>query len=299
MWEEFDLGTASPPNGDVAAARPIFRPFVPLTVPSRTFPKLSDILNNVSTFGESMSTRTRTMTFRLTVRDNRVGGGGVDWASTTVNVSAAAGPFVVTVPNTAVTWPGNSSQPVTWNVANTSAAPVSCANVAIDLSTDGGLTFPTSLAVSTANDGTETVTVPDTPTSQARVRVACVGNVFFDIGNANFTINASAPAPDLDSLLPVSGSEWGGTLVTLTGTSFASGATVEFGGIPATLVTFNSPTSLTATTPIHLPGTVAVVVANPDTQSSTLGAAFTFVPDLPFSDGFETEDTSRWSQVFP
>ena len=57
---------------------------MPLTVPSRTFPRLSDILGNVATLGESMSTRNRTMTFRLTARDNRAGGGGVNYASTTV-----------------------------------------------------------------------------------------------------------------------------------------------------------------------------------------------------------------------
>jgi hypothetical protein len=299
MWEEFDLGTASPPNGDAAAVRPIFRPFVPLTVPSRTFPKLSDILANVATFGESMSTRTRVMAFRLTARDNRTGGGGVDWASTTVNVTSTAGPFVVTAPNTALTWPFGSSQLVTWNVAGTDAAPVSCANVAIDLSTDGGLTFSSTLAASTPNDGTQSVTVPSTPTTQARVRVSCVGNVFFDIGNADFTLDTTAPAPNLISLLPTSGSEWGGTVVTLTGANFLSGATVLFGATPAASVTFNNPTSLSVTSPIHLPGTVAISVANPDAQSSTLGSAFTFLPDLPFSDGFESEDMSRWSLAFP
>lgn len=188
MWEEFDLGSAAPPNTDTAAARPIFRSFVPLTVPSRTFPRLSDILGNVATLGESMSNRNRTMTFRLTARDNRAGGGGVNYASTTVQVVTAAGPFAVTAPNTAVTWSGGSSQTVTWNVASTTAAPVSCANVAIALSTDGGTTFSTLLA-STPNDGSQSVSVPSTPTSQARIRVSCVGNIFFDISNANFTIN--------------------------------------------------------------------------------------------------------------
>ena len=299
QWEEFDLGTAAPPNDDVAAVRPIFRSFVPLTVPSRTFPRLADILGNTATLGESMSTRNRTMTFRLTARDNRVGGGGVNWASTTVTVNAAAGPFVVTAPNTAVTWNGGSTESVTWDVANTTAVPVSCANVAIDLSTDGGITFPTSLAASTANDGTESVTVPDTPSVQARVRVACVGNVFFDIGNANFTIAVPSAPPVLDSLLPTSGSQWGGTEVTLTGTDFVSGAAVTFGGTPATLVTFNDSTSLTATTPVHAVGTVAVTVTNPDAQNSTLNAAFDFFPDLPFLDGFESGDSSRWSAVAP
>jgi Metallo-peptidase family M12 len=188
MWEEFDLGSAAPPNTDTAAARPIFRSFVPLAVPSRTFPRLSDILGNVATLGESMSNRSRTMTFRLTARDNRAGGGGVNYASTTVRVVTTAGPFAVTQPNTPLTWAGGSSQTVTWNVAATTASPVSCANVAIAVSTDGGATFNT-LVASTPNDGTQAVTVPATPTAQARIRVSCVGNVFFDISNADFTIS--------------------------------------------------------------------------------------------------------------
>ncbi|HEV7672671.1 MAG TPA: zinc-dependent metalloprotease family protein [Thermoanaerobaculia bacterium] len=278
MWEEFDLGTAAPPNDDVAAVRPIFRSFVPLTVPSRTFPRLSDILNNVATLGESMSTRNRTMTFRLTARDNRTGGGGVNYASTTVTVNAAAGPFLVTQPNTAVTWAGNSNHAVTWNVAGTDAAPISCANVAIDLSTDGGLTFPNSLTASTANDGTETVTIPNLPTSQARMRITCVGNVFFDISNVNFTIGPpGGPGPTLDSILPTSGPTAGGTPVVLTGTGFVNGATVLFGAVPSGSVTFNSATSLTAVAPAQGAGTVSVTVTNPDTQSAVLPAAYTYI----------------------
>jgi len=303
MWEELDLGSASPPNDDVAAVRPIFRSFVPLTVPSRTFPRLSDILGNVATLGESMSTRNRTMTFRLTARDNRTGGGGVNFASTTVTVNATAGPFVVTQPNSAVSWAGNSSQTVTWNVAGTSAAPVSCASVAIDLSTDGGNTFPVALAASTANDGTEAVTLPNTPTAQARVRVSCVGNVFFDISNADFTIAEASglPAPTLTSISPASGNIAGGTPVTLTGTDFVNGATVRFGAVAAVSVTFNSATSLTAITPAQAAGTVSVTVTNPDTQNATLNAAFLYVDPGPFifSDGFESGTTGAWSHTLP
>lgn len=285
MWEEFDLGTAAPPNDDVAATRPIFRSFVPLLAPSRTFPRLSDILGNVATLGESMSTRNRTMTFRLTARDNRAGGGGVNNASTTVTIHATAGPFVVTQPNTAVTWAANSAQTVTWDVAGTTAAPVSCGNVAIDLSTDGGLTFPATLAASTPNDGTAGVTMPNTPTTQARVRVRCVGNVFFDIGNANFTIGAAgAPAPVLLSIAPTSGPTAGGTVVTLTGADFVSGASVSFGAFPAAAVTFNSATTLTATAPAQSAATVGVTVTNPDAQVSTLPAAYTYV--APVVSGF-------------
>ncbi len=277
---------------------------MPLTVPSRTFPKLSDILGNTATIGESMSTRNRTMTFRLTARDNRAGGGGVNYAATTVTINAAAGPFAVTQPNTALTWPASSLQTVTWNVASTTAAPVSCANVAIDLSTDGGNTFTTLLAASTPNDGSEAVVIPNMPTTQARIRVSCVGNIFFDISNADFTIvpPSGLPAPTLTSVSPSNGPSTGGTSVTLTGTDFVSGATVLFGSMAAASVTFNSDTSLTAVTPAEAVGTVSVTVTNPDSQSAMLNGAFEFFDHtLPaiFADGFESGDLLPWSGVTP
>ena len=89
-------------------------------------------------------------------------------AITIVGVTSAAGPFAVTAPNTAVSIPGNSNFTVTWNVANTTAAPVSAANVKISLSTDGGNTFPTTLLASTPNDGTQSVTIPNTPDNDRR-----------------------------------------------------------------------------------------------------------------------------------
>lgn len=188
-WEEYDLGTQSPPNTD-DGSRPIFRSFNPTVSSARTFPKLSDILNNTSTFGESLPTTTRTMNFQVTARDNRAGGGGVNSAIMQVNVTNSSGPFTVTQPNTALVWTTGSSQTVTWNVANTTAGPVSCANVKISLSTDGGNTFPTVLDASTPNDGTDTITVPNLPSTTARVKVEAVGNIFFDLSNTNFIVNA-------------------------------------------------------------------------------------------------------------
>lgn len=185
-WEEFDLGPSGPPNVSTTTG-PVFRSFNPVTSPSRTFPKLSNILNNTTTIGEILPSITRTMTFRLTARDNRAGGGGVNYASMTLNVTATAGPFAVTAPNAATTWcPG--AHTVTWSVANTNVAPVNTTNVNIKLSTDGGLTFPITLAANTANDGSESVTIPCTYSSSARIKVEAVGNVFFDISNANFTV---------------------------------------------------------------------------------------------------------------
>jgi hypothetical protein len=186
-WEEFDLGPAGAPTSPTLNA-PIFRSFFATTSPSRTFPKLTNILNNTSTIGEILPSYTRTLTFRLTARDNRSGGGGVGKNSFTFNVSSTAGPFLVTSPNTNVSWNGNSIQTITWSVANTNIAPVSVTEVNILLSTDGGNTFNTSIAVSTPNDGSEDIFLPNTPTTSARIKIEAVGNIFFDISNANFTI---------------------------------------------------------------------------------------------------------------
>jgi hypothetical protein len=79
---------------------------------------------------------------------------------------------------------------VTWNVASTTAAPVSCAAVNILLSTDGGYTYPITLASGVANDGAETVTTPNVNSATARVQVACASSIFFDISNVNFTVPA-------------------------------------------------------------------------------------------------------------
>ncbi|MCB0729185.1 MAG: hypothetical protein KDD00_17100, partial [Ignavibacteriae bacterium] len=196
-WEEFDLGAAGAPTAPVGNA-PIFRSFSPVTSPTRTFPKLSDLLNNTSTIGEILPTYTRNLTFRLTVRDNSAGGGGINFNTIAFNVSSAAGPFVIGSPNTAVTWAAGT-QTVGWNVASTNAAPVNCANVNILLSTDGGITFPTTLAANTPNDGSESVTIPNINTTTARVKVQAVGNVFFDISNVDFTITGGpAPLPCTD-----------------------------------------------------------------------------------------------------
>lgn len=196
-WEEFDLGPSGSP-GSPSGTAPIFRCWSPTTSSTRTFPRLSDLINNTTVIGELLPTYSRALNFRLTVRDNKAGGGGVDWKLISFNADASAGPFTVTSPNTSVSWLGNTSQTITWNVANTNTGNVNCTNVKISLSTDGGNTFPTVVLASTPNDGSETVTLPNMPTTQARIKVEAVGNIFFDISNANFTIvnNATLSNPN-------------------------------------------------------------------------------------------------------
>ncbi|MEV0733021.1 M12 family metallo-peptidase [Polymorphospora sp. NPDC050346] len=131
----------------------------------------------------------RTMHFKLTARDTRPGGGGVGSAQTALVLAPEAGPFLVTSQVTPSFLLGGSSQTITWDVANTNAAPVNAANVKISLSVDGAKTFPYVLAESTANNGSATVTLPNITTTTARIKIEAIGNVFFDLNDADIRID--------------------------------------------------------------------------------------------------------------
>lgn len=188
-WEQNDVGPAGNWNAPTGNA-PLFRSFSPTTSPTRFFPKQSDVINNTTTIGEILPSYARDMVFRLTVRDNKAGGGGVCADETKITTVNGGGPFAITLPNGGESFPSGSTQTITWNVVGTNAAPISVANVRITLSTDGGLTYPTVIAASTANDGTETIALPCISTTTARIKVEAIGNIFYDISNTNFIIQA-------------------------------------------------------------------------------------------------------------
>ncbi|MBK9570066.1 MAG: T9SS type A sorting domain-containing protein [Chitinophagaceae bacterium] len=222
-WEEWDLGPGGAWNGGATSINaPLFKSRVPVTTGNRTFPDMAVILagypvNPPATMGglkgETLPLVGRAMKFRLTVRDNRAGGGGVvtggegcqaGFTGTfQVNAIDATGPFIVTAPNGGESFIGGTTQNITWNVAGTNAAPINVSNVKISLSTDGGVTYPTVLSASTANDGTETITIPCIPTTTAKIKIEAVGNIFFDISNNDFAIQSgfafSSPSPAVSS----------------------------------------------------------------------------------------------------
>jgi hypothetical protein len=194
-WEEMDLGPATNGSNDIDDGRPLFRSFPATTSPTRVFPKLADILSNTHVFGELLPNTNRVLKFRVTARDNRAGGGGVAGGDRNVVVTTAAGPFAITSQNTATSWTGGTTPTVTWNKANTDGPTLAVSMVDILLSTDGGATFPTTLASATANDGTHTITVPNVTTSTGRIKVRGTGQAFFDINNASITITPGTPPP--------------------------------------------------------------------------------------------------------
>ena len=134
------------------------------------------------------------MKFRVTARDNRARG----WWRRLGRYQPASGQHRLgrsrsSGPNTAVTWSGGSTQAVTWNVAGTTGNGINTTNVRILLSTDGGLTYPTVLLSQHSEQRFRLGRPPRTSArTSARIRVEAVGNIFFDISNANFTITPAA-----------------------------------------------------------------------------------------------------------
>ena len=280
-WEQFNLGAASPPSTD-DGARPIFRSFPPTSDRSRTFPKWSDILNNTATLGESLPTTTRTLTFQVTVRDNRAGGGAINSSTVNIPTTNTAGPFLVMNPNTAVTWEAGATQTVTWDVANTNLAPVNCANVKIKLSTDGGLSFPITLLESTPNTGSAEIVVPALVTSKARIKVEAADNIFFDVSNANFNILyvCSAVTGTVSGSGPVCAGGSTNVTVTVSGGNAPYTVTLSNGGGTQTGngPTFTFPVSPGATT------TYTVAAGSQDVYGCALsgsGSATVTVTPLP------------------
>lgn len=262
-WEQFDLAPSAsgfkgtPANtydiDDDGILRPLLRPYSPVGSSQRTFPSPVFILNpqnnatpgenqpqltytgihptgvagavcptgSTCVIGERLPTVARTMNFRVSVRDRR---GGVADAGMSLTVVNTPGAFRLTAFDTASSVTGNTPQTLTWNVVNTDQAPINCANVRVLLSTDGGQTFSTTLVASTPNDGTEPVNLPNLATTQARIRIEAVGNVFFDINNVNFTIT---PASACTTFATVKAGNWGDPTTWVCGTVPPATAPVE------------------------------------------------------------------------
>ncbi|QIY89897.1 reprolysin-like metallopeptidase [Chryseobacterium gallinarum] len=210
-WDQVDVATANDKGafgstingaGGYSAVNsttaPLFRSEQSITTTERYFPKMKFVLNNQNTpptnEAEALPLVARTMKMRFTVRDNSVISGGADSDQVVVTVTNQ-GPLTVTYPNSNVSVNADSNINVTWDVNQTDALK---STVNILLSTDGGETFPYTLAANVPNNGTATVAIPFVPyTDKARIKVTAVINdyaEFFDVSNTNFTINSSCNA---------------------------------------------------------------------------------------------------------
>lgn len=208
-WEQTDAAIVTQatfgPTNPVGA---LFRSLPPTTVSSRYFPKLERILAgnltetspDVNDAWETVSLVERELNFALTVRDNSLEGGQLASDELSIFVSNDAGPFMVTSQDTAIAYDAGEVQTVTWDVANTNVAPVSATTVDIFLSTDGGQSFPITIAENVINDGSHEFVVPAIPTTNARLMVKASNSIFLAVNTVGFSIIESQVVLQLSQL---------------------------------------------------------------------------------------------------
>ncbi|MEO7445370.1 MAG: reprolysin-like metallopeptidase [Ferruginibacter sp.] len=342
-WEQNDAANSTVSgNNSVAFSAKLVGPnwlSFPATVsPIRLMPKLSTILAGLFITPvipggdaianiEALSSVSRNLNFRLTVKDNSaysstapVKVGQTALTNMVVTVTNTSGPFKISSPNTAVSWDGGSTKTITWDVANSTMAPVSCANVKISLSIDGGISFPTVIAANTANDGTETITVPSLPSSTCRIKIEAIGNIFFDINDANFTIvqalptfSFTTPAPNsttcgsTTSSVTLQTSSLVGfvTPINLVATGNPAGTTVGFSVNPlvpgnSTVVTLNNTGSLTpGSYTITVTGTAGSEVKTVQLTYTVSAGAGPAITTQPASQSVCTGGTTSFSIASP
>lgn len=214
------------------------------------------------------------------------------------------------VPNGGESWAVGSLQAIQWSSAN-HTGPVN-----IELSRDGGLSFPTVLFASTPDDGSEPWIVPAPATTTARIRVVSAGNpAVADTSAANFSITQ----PQLSLLSPNGGEVWPVDSVRsfLWSSSGLSGTvTVELsrnGGATYDTVAANTSNDGTESWTVTLPATTqarARIVSDSDPTMFVVSAAdFTIVASATvthlINEGWNilsvpvTLPDLRTSQVFP
>ena len=188
-WEQIDTEVATMPPVSSAIGGPAFRSFDPTENPTRYFPGLPSILAGINgTTWEVLPSSNRDMNFNLTVRDNFPMGGCTADEELSISFTSSAGPFTISSQNSFTSWNSGETETVTWNVANTDAAPVSCGNVDIILSLDRGKSFDIILAENVPNDGEQDIIVPFEVTTQGRIMVKCSSKTFFDLNNRDINI---------------------------------------------------------------------------------------------------------------
>ncbi|WP_299524648.1 reprolysin-like metallopeptidase [Winogradskyella sp.] len=216
-WEQIDDGITTTDNfGPTKTTGALWRSRPPSTSPDRYMPIVERVISNLLTeinpfetsdnsSWETVSTVGRTLNFALTVRDrSETNGVGQtpqsSYDTMSVSVDGISGPFVVTSQTTNEIWDEGTNQTVTWNVAGTDVGAVNTPTVNIQLSIDGGFTYPFVLASDVPNDGIHDIIVPDVGgnTSTARVKVEGHNNIFYAINRANFSVQESLSVSEFD-----------------------------------------------------------------------------------------------------
>jgi IPT/TIG domain/Chitobiase/beta-hexosaminidase C-terminal domain/Fibronectin type III domain len=229
------------------------------------------VFTNTKSAGSGLTSRVITTPDSDIAEDKVVTTAGSNSATATLS---SPGPWVMQmVAFTNVSGPLPTVTSVTPNngpVAGGTAVTIGGTNFAAGATATFGTAAATNVVV--VNSTTITATTPAGTAGPVMVTVSNSGGQSGGLANA-FTYIAP---PTVTVVSPSTGPVAGGTAVTLTGTNFAVGATVTFGGTAATNVVVVNGTTITATTPAHAAGAVTVTVTA-NTQSGSLANGFTYI----------------------
>ena len=182
-WEQYDLGPKVA-LGTNSEEGPLFRSYKPAADGNIRFvPSPANILSgNLTHKNEVLPDKARTLTFKLTVRDNHPEAGGVVWDEYKLDVTDKAGPFKLIYPDKNERFKVGQAVNVTWDVANTDKAPVNCQKVNIygsfsaALRDDDPNLIP--LALGVPNNGEHNVIIPNKISNLFRVVIKAADNIF-------------------------------------------------------------------------------------------------------------------------
>ena len=183
-WEQYDTGTVSISASTMKddGSRPLFRSWEPSALPERYLPELVSYSTGSLQLGEAIPTTSRDLNFRLTVRDGK---GGIATDEMVVTVVAGGSAFSVTEPTDANSLQAGSASTVTWEVAGTNQAPISCSAVDILMSANGDTDFDEIIVQSTPNDGNHEFVVNSSITPNAVIMVRCSSSGFYALSAGN------------------------------------------------------------------------------------------------------------------
>jgi hypothetical protein len=207
----------------------------------------------------------------------------------TTNIASSTGSyaFAPTLINTATAATQFNIQNTGNFVLNLTGTPPDLVTIAGPNASEFSLTQPSASSVAAVSSLPFTITFNPTSVGTKTATIS-IANSDSDEDPYTFTLTASGvAAPVVTSFTPLTGPV--GTNVTITGTDFTAGSTVSFNGTAATVITFNSATSLTATVPVGTttgPITVATAYGSSTSTASFVVLATPTAGQLLLEDNF-------------
>ena len=200
-WEQLDSAEITSDNfGPNNVTGAMARSLPPSIISKRIIPNINRIISNnltqvnpsLNSAWETVPLVGRTLNWGLTVRKQTSTFNRLAQDAVKINASASAGPFIINSQNESnYLVKGGAVELIQWDVANTDKTPIGESEVVISMSTDGGVTFPISLADGVPNNGNAKVIIPNSiDTTKARIKVKSKNGIFFALNNVNFSIKS-------------------------------------------------------------------------------------------------------------